>query len=106
MEEATLAALRGSIEKWRKIVEGTGVDQANENCPLCEMFLDVPSMPVCRGCPVSAKSGLAGCADTPHTSWSAAHAGSYPYRVENEHQRELAQNELDFLISLLPEGTT
>jgi len=33
-----LTALDGSIEKWRNIVEGTGTDLADDNCPLCHLY--------------------------------------------------------------------
>ncbi len=38
MNNETLVALRGSIEKWEKIVGGSGVDGGIENCPLCKEF--------------------------------------------------------------------
>lgn len=96
MEAATLAALRGSIAKWRAIVEGTGEDGGIYNCPLCLKF-NVP-MPAknlgCNGCPVFLATGQDSCSGTPYDEYSSDEGDT----------RELAQVELDFLISLLPEG--
>jgi hypothetical protein len=36
---AGMKALDGSIEKWRKIVAGTGTDEGPDNCPLCQRYL-------------------------------------------------------------------
>ena len=38
MDKATREALLGSIEKWERIVAGTGEDRGTLNCPLCTKF--------------------------------------------------------------------
>jgi len=38
VDAKALEALKGSIKKWERIVEGTGVDEGADNCPLCELF--------------------------------------------------------------------
>lgn len=110
MTPATLTALRGSIAKWQAIVDGHGVDQSCDNCPLCALFWDRSS---CAGCPVSAKSGEHGCSNTPYEAWSDAEddlgisgepINSIDDPAAREKLRAAAQAELDFLISLLPEG--
>ena len=95
MDAATLAALRGSIAKWRAIADGTGTDQGPKNCPLCQVFLKND----CEGCPVSARTGATGCSDTPY---------DYYTQAADDHDDPLmadaAEAELAFLVSLLPEG--
>lgn len=74
-------ALRGSIRKWEKIVDGTGFDYGGNNCHLCQLYatraLD------CLGCPVRAETGKSGCFGTPY------------YKPHNERPM------LDFLKSIL-----
>ncbi len=95
MDAATLAALRGSIAKWRAIADGTGTDLGPNNCPLCQAFLKND----CEGCPVSARTRATGCADTPY---------DYYVQAEDDHDDSLmadaAEAELAFLVSLLPDG--
>lgn len=94
MDAKTLEALRGSIRKWERIVEGTGDDEGPDNCPLCLLFYGHRDdfRPICDGCPVKDASGKKGCSNTPYDDYS------YSPTTEN------AQRELDFLISLLPPG--
>lgn len=107
MDEITLGALLGSIEKWRNIVDRKGVDDRGDNCPLCEMFatnINFPLKDQCRGCPVAATTGLGNCAETPYTSlWMPLHG----HRVQNplsysDQQVAAARVELAFLEGLLP----
>lgn len=104
MDAVTLTALRGSIAKWRAIVDGTGGDDGSDNCPLCLVF------PLsCRGCPVMKKTGRPGCQATPYLSFAElfyAADDEWPHFAETTKQKAAAQAELDFLISLLPEGET
>ncbi len=93
MNSETLEALKGSIAKWEAIVAGTGFDNGADNCPLCGLFnnADDPETD-CDGCPVAEKSGHKYCGGTPYTKfvpWGGIKA---------------AQEELDFLRSLLPAG--
>lgn len=61
MNKTTLKALKGSIAKWQKIVDGTGIDEGTKNCPLCKMFLHREMIDdrgyivddMCGGCPVA-----------------------------------------------------
>ncbi|HEA67338.1 MAG TPA: hypothetical protein ENI07_11030 [Desulfobacterales bacterium] len=96
MNKETLTALKGSIEKWEAIVEGTGIDGGYRNCPLCTLFIDDN----CRECPTKCSGSF------PYGKWES--------HVDNEHWaegtlkiycptcKELAQAELDHLKSLLP----
>lgn len=96
MDTETLAALRGSIAKWRAIVEGTGEDKGIDNCPLCLKFNSrYPAKNLgCNGCPVYQRTGQDSCSGTPYDEYLSDKRGT----------TELAQAELDFLISLLPEA--
>jgi hypothetical protein len=92
MTPDTLKALRGSIAKWRAIVDGTGTDRGPQNCPLCQMFIKQD----CEGCPVNEKTGKQDCHEIP-----------YDVYVDNDEQDiidQAAADELAFLISLLPDG--
>lgn len=90
MDKRTLKALKGSIKKWEKIVDGTGTDKGPDNCPLCKLFFDSTD---CLGCPVNNATGKTGCRGTPYDDYSLA---------ADKHVPALA--ELDFLKSLLPQN--
>lgn len=104
MNTKTLKALRGSIEKWERIVDGIGEDDGPNNCPLCETF----SMNGgdCCGCPVNGKS-KSGCRNTPYQDWyihhKIQHEGSIFFRrVVCPTCKKIALKEVRFLKSLLP----
>jgi len=48
-----------SIDKWRSIVNGKGVDSAAKNCALCETYGEVKGgpYPSCGDCPAYSESG-------------------------------------------------
>ena len=99
MNLETLTALQGSIEKWEAIVNGIGTDQGASNCPLCALFLpplwiDKPNQRPCEGCPVYEKTGIVFCEGSPYEDFCNAE--------EDSDMEALAQEELDFLKSLLP----
>lgn len=108
MDKKTLTALEGSIEKWRKIVIGEGVDNAGDNCPLCKLYISL----ACNGCPVKDKSGRQFCIDTPYADFIRAvrnekeEAGLSRYESTNcvigYDSHKAAINEYNFLYSLLP----
>lgn len=112
MDAKTLEALNGSIEKWRKIVDGTGVDLAANNCPLCSLFNSSTAQGLkqdlelaCLGCPVFDNTGRRFCMGTPYIEWvKMVHSTmSRGRQVRNEQDRAIAQREVDFLKSLLPQ---
>lgn len=92
MNARTLKALRGSIRKWQKIVDGTGVDKGCRNCPLCALFYKN----YCVGCPVFIKSEMEHCENTPYPLFTAA--------CTAKEESKFARAELNFLKSLLPKG--
>ena len=101
MDAKTLTALKGSIAKWEAIVAGTGEDRGTENCPLCAVFFG-PGC--CEGCPVERSTGQYGCLGSPYEDF--VDDFSTPINDLPEADRPeatcLAQDELDFLRSLLP----
>lgn len=104
MNAETLNALQGSIAKWEAIVAGTGSDKGWRNCPLCQLFNN-PNEDreyTCGGCPVVAAVGATECEDTPYYEWVDIF-GMLELKEANTPERQaLAQQELDFLRSLLP----
>lgn len=105
MKKKTLEALHGSIKEWENIVDGDGVDLGTLNCPLCERF----SSAICstpsrkEKCPASIWPA-SGCVDTPYHDWDLYFV-DYPIckrEVTSSETKRLAQAELDFLKSLLP----
>lgn len=99
MTNVALKALRGSIEKWEKIVAGTGVDRGCTNCPLCDEFRDGG----CAGCPVKSRTGMRGCEGTPYDAWmSETVFNGFGRGADSADAKAAAQAELDFLRSLLP----
>ena len=111
MDEKTLEALKGSIRKWEKIVDGTGIDDGNDNCPLCHLFLN----DWCEKCPVFQKNNQEFCSHTPYSQWNRHHDDRHQKWEENEDGyriigkcrtcKKLAREELEFLQSLLPKDT-
>lgn len=104
MDKVTLIALKGSIEKWEKIVDCEGRDNGQDDCSLCQLFV------VCWECPVGKIANDISCRGTPHAQWChyCYFAGQRPengYFVFDKKSYELALAELNFLKSLLPEDT-
>jgi len=103
VNKTTLEALKKSIEKWEKIVAEEGEDRGGENCALCELFAEDE----CVGCPVYAKTGKTDCKGTPYKDWHE-HQRDHFYELEEPlvvrcpKCKEIAQKEVEFLKSLLP----
>lgn len=95
MNANTLEALKGSIAKWEAIVAGTGIDEGDKNCPLCQAFAN------CDGCPVAEMTEQYACEGTPYYKFRSA-LDEFPGKAVTKKQKKLAQAELDFLRSLLP----
>ena len=114
MDNETLDALKGSIEKWEKIVASTEADDRGRlNCDLCRKFIFGTKGP-CSGCPVAEAIGASGCEFTPYIDW-LIHQREHEKKDDllDYHRREgceeclrLATAERDFLKSLLPETVT
>lgn len=104
MDAETLTALQGSIKKWEGIVARTGVDDGQDNCPLCQKFANLDDE--CNGCPVREKTGHMLCMHSPYDDWTDAawdhHGRNAEFTASTPELVELAKKELDFLRSLLP----
>lgn len=99
MDEKTLNALKGSIEKWEQIIAGNDTDEGPFNCPLCYVFRNNrDSELMCEGCPIPKF-----CTNPEYIVWSTYRAASNGF-VSSPRSKKLAQNELDYLKSLLPKG--
>jgi len=108
MEPKTLQALQESIKHWERVVadplhEETGV----HHCALCKLFypnnqespMEAFLNDPCKGCPIKEKTGAPFCEGTPYDR--VAHLGLHEKEGTDEY-KEAAQEELDFLRSLLP----
>lgn len=82
----TIEALKGSIQKWQNIVDGTGEDLGTKNCPLCQLYWEDS----CSGCPVFDKTQYNYCYTTPYWDYCMG-------------DPESGRPELEFLQSLLTE---
>src|ERR1700722_19348216 len=100
MDEDTLAALRASIEHWQWVV-AIAEPIGRSNCALCDVFRGRDTLEDCAGCPVRAVTGLKYCEGTPYGEYE--NYLDYDPPVEDEKRIVLAQAELDFLRSLLPQ---
>ena len=111
MDERTYNALQGSIKKWEAIRDGHCDDEGTASCPLCQKFFDRTN---CTDCPVKGKTGKPCCYGTPYWDYREFQE-EYEHNMDDrlsmatdseiiEKRRRLAQAEVDFLISLLPEG--
>ena len=111
MKPETRTALEESIEKWRAIVDGHGVDSSS-NCALCHRFCRYPGKRCELGdepCPVFKAKGIIRCVGTPFEDWEdyqVEHDAPFPRKIFDDKSRQLAQAELDFLKSLLPAEST
>lgn len=116
MNSEALTALQLSISKWEAIVNNAGYDEGTRNCALCAAFVDKgdgivdsPTEFDCLGCPVAAVTKAPMCDHTPYQEWAkyqTRHEKRFPSKVFDQGSQELAQAELDFLKSLLPQDTS
>ena len=108
MKKATLVALKKSIKKWEKVVDGSGEDDGSENCALCKRFDAETCVLYGEQCPIRKKTRRKGCAGTPFITWQNHqdydHEESFPYAIQLGCKKcvVLAKKELNFLKSLLP----
>lgn len=113
MKPATLKALKGSIRKWELIVAGTGADDGQHNCPLCQRF-DRYELALCETdneqCPVAIATGDTECSGSPYVDWRRAITetrgiGYFRHDKATDDETVMcAVLELEFLRDLLPKG--
>ncbi len=110
MTPETLTALKASIAHWRANVAATEpgeADTGSASCALCLKFNAwLRGGFNCTGCPVVDRTGRHGCIGSPHQAADEALDEWLADESDANEQafRAAAQAELDFLISLLPEG--
>ena len=89
-------ALRGSIRKWTKIVNGTGVDEGPDNCPCCKKWYENDD---CSGCPIREFTGKDGCGGTPYDLYNdRVESPLFPF------QYDASVSELNFLRAVYLSG--
>jgi len=101
-----IEAVRGSKCKWVDIKAGKEVDNGGANCPLCKLFGGGIG---CVGCPISDKTLVDGCSETPYGDWVSHqiwHNRIYPpFKSECPECEMIADEEIKFLDDLLQEIT-
>jgi hypothetical protein len=110
MNKETIKALKESIAHWERLATGKlqpGEDIGPTHCALCARFYSVgrcrtPS-PEEEPCPVAVRTGCSYCEDTPY---EYALAVDEAVGLDHPDFQAAAQEELDFLRSLLPEKET
>ncbi len=103
MPGSEMEALRGSIEKWRKIRDCEDADRGTDNCPLCIFYCND-----CYNCIVGTATGLQYCQGTPYIDWCNHMVKDHGFSIMDVYQSvpgcetcaRLAQAEIDFLASL------
>lgn len=107
MDARTIGILQDEITHWENISNGIEIDFRISNSPLCQNFI---GNRICYQCPVQDRTGKPHCNGTPIGAWQNHHFSVhnnftcfYIKKGCNECQ-ELAQKELDFLKSLLPDN--
>ena len=108
MKAEILAALHGTVDRWRGISEGRQFDGGFDGCPLCSLI--DPTNNGCGACPVKHRTGLDGCHGTPY--WDFEHFlithRSDPQHFDAEGRpvssraKALARTEYEFMKELLP----
>lgn len=96
MKKQTLAALKKSIKKWKKVADGALEEQGWTNCPLCLLFYNED----CMGCPVQERTNRTACNSTPYVEW--AKSGYTGQTATTPKMTTIALKEVTFLKSLLP----
>ena len=108
-DEATLKALKESIEHWKRMATGTrNPDErvGSDDCALCGEFFNRS----CAGCPVATAMGKPLCIGTPyeaaHELFSIKEDGDYRDNSHSPEFKATALKELEFLESLLSKEQT
>lgn len=113
LTKADIRAIKASIGKWRRVATGEGDERGVRNCALCKLhFLRADPLRSCRKCPVYQRTDLQFCGGSPFEDWVALHdtrnlrenAGGDGYFAVTKKAKEIAQREVEFLTSLLPDG--
>ena len=112
MRPDTLEALNSSIEHWTKIVAGDEGSEGASNCALCALFTCIKlnfENDDYTTCPVQEYTGREGCEGTPYEYFNMVGErtnNSFAKWAKSPNVVKAAQDELDFLKSLLPKKET
>lgn len=91
-----------SAKKWEDIYNEVGVDKGWSNCELCWLYNDNN----CKSCPIAIHVKDAFCDNTPYKEWTKHHCDEHNsqrnMKVKCSTCRDLAKEEWDFILSLIP----
>lgn len=109
MRPKTLKALQASIAHWEQNVAAGHPNEASTHgldCALCGEFAWQDEVALCEGCPVKKRTGYSTCYGTPYygARFALNEWHENPRAKYRDAFREKAQEELEFLRSLLPPG--
>ncbi len=96
MDNKTLTALKESIEHWKDIKKDSSIETSSDDCALCQLTPYVCSVT----CPAYFGNGY--CKGTPYIDYVEYMFTVYIFGEDEKVRQDLAQKEIDFLISLLP----
>lgn len=110
MPEATLRALRASIEHWVENGKAKTPDDAStaiNACALCDLFF----LNCCKGCPVAAATNEKRCFTTPYCKAHSrlldwVEGPEWRSDVDRAAFHEAAREEENFLRALVPAGSS
>jgi hypothetical protein len=92
MKQKDIDAIHHGIAKYDRLAHGCPVGITSISCKLCDMYV----FEDCGGCPIFKKTGLDDCQETP---WEDI----YDNPKRTSPWCEAVEEEIEFLISLLPE---
>ena len=104
MDAKTEEALHECIAHWEEVVKAKKPDEVQigpKFCALCGLFF---TKTLCEGCPVAEVTGEEGCDGTPYYDVFRAIRFWEDGDASREDFQKAAQDMLDFLKALLPEG--
>ena len=107
MYKTTLRALEKSIEHWKRLATGNAGEHESifgSSCALCSLFVDcyTDKGDNCSGCPVSKRTGLSMCNDTPWSAVRNAFDPTHEFSMFTKEFQDAAKVQLKFLRSLRP----
>ena len=104
MTRKLTAAIKASIKHWERIRDGIDVSISPAQCALCQLFNTAytPDDEDCIGCPIRERTRRRYCARTPYSRY-ANYIEKHGNDKGDAKRQALAQLEIDFLKSLLPQ---
>ena len=109
MNQEIIDAIVRSVTKWDLIAQSI-ITEEDYECPLCSLFVVWSGH--CRGCPVMSRTWETRCCGTPYDRINLAHRTTLAGMLAGGCSRQYFHNlldaveeEIEFLSSLLPEGS-